>query len=327
MDPIKMEKLKQQMAQQSALGGDSPDTSLWQTIGKLFKNKQSQPQQAPAMPIQGAEVQPTMQQPASSNAIATKIAQLDIGDSDAMDFNDTIKGAGGYIGEQKINNTDDKSKGNFKDIIGKILPLVFRFGLPTAAGAALGAGNPHMNAGTGALMGLTGGGLGYLNDQGQKSKQGLESKRLDAYMQGSQGKLDLQKMTAEELADYRDQMAAIAKQNADTNAAKTAADIGSKTDKPTKEDATLTFLAKQFKGKPVSDADAEVFAANLATQLDPKDLVGDPGLIDTVKSKFTGKTASPEVIKQYMEAYNQFIKRGGAGTPTTKSGLTYTIEY
>lgn len=54
---------------------------------------------------------------------------------------------------------------------GKLLPLLLRVGLPTLTGAALGAnGGGTFNALSGGLMGLTGGALGYLNDQGAKTK-------------------------------------------------------------------------------------------------------------------------------------------------------------
>ena len=54
----------------------------------------------------------------------------------------------------------------------KILPLLFRFGLPAVTGAVLGGSNAFSSAGEGALLGLTAGGIGELKSQAADAERG-----------------------------------------------------------------------------------------------------------------------------------------------------------
>lgn len=67
-----------------------------------------------------------------------------------------------------------------KSGIGKYLAPLLQFALPTITGAVLGSRSPAMGGLGGALMGLTGGGLGYLNAQGQAEKRGIEKSKAEA---------------------------------------------------------------------------------------------------------------------------------------------------
>lgn len=68
-------------------------------------------------------------------------------------------------------NTEGGGKRNFmKDY----LPLFLRFGLPTITGAVIGSKSPTFGALGGALTGLTGGGLGYLNSMGKVEEREAE---------------------------------------------------------------------------------------------------------------------------------------------------------
>lgn len=77
----------------------------------------------------------------------------------------------------------------------KILPLLLRFGLPTAAAAAIGSRDPFIGAGPAALAGLASGGIGYLNQNQQNAnadkKYAFEGNKLKTEQANKDREYDL----------------------------------------------------------------------------------------------------------------------------------------
>ena len=297
--------------------------SLWDNVKNMYAKQKAAPQGMGQQPSAVPNFVPITQAEKPRSTQTPKISGVN-----ALIQQDQNSPALGTVDEPV--DTAEPQEQKKEGVLGKILPLLFRFALPTAAGAALGGGNPFMSAATGGLVGLSGGGLGYLNEKNQDKKNALAQEKLDAMMQNYNTNANLKEMSLDDLAKYRDEMAKIAQQNADANTLR-ASQAGEKSAvSKNKDDAVLTFLAKQFKGQTVSDAQRDEFTASLSTQIKPKDLQGDPGTIAKIKNFFSGDNVDPAVVKRYMDAYNQFIQRGGnAGTPSTftsKSGIPYSMS-
>ena len=222
-----------------------------------------------------------------------------------------------FVPEEQATPGGEKKGFNAKSL----LPLLFRFGLPAVAGGVLGAKHP-MGAAGGALAGLTHGGFGYMKDQNLQKAMDLKGDQAASKNALGQAKFGLEQDKANTMSDYKDRMASVAEQNASTKS-KTA--LG-------KEDKILQFLSNQFGGQPMSEDNMDTFASSLATQMKPGELeVTEKGIFgdDTVQDE--------TLVKQWMNAYNKFLDRGGkkssstpsgntGGTQKTSSGLSYTIQ-
>lgn len=243
--------------------------------------------------------------------------------------------------------TEPKKKSTFKD---KILPLLFRFGLPIAASAALGGKNPFMGAGTGALYGAAGAGLGYLGGK-QKEKEltektALEKGKQDAAKsyQSSQMKLaedrlnldaDTKKYMKEKDAEnfaYRAEEDARDNSRADSALERLKQGDKEKTtsDKMNTEDKVFEFFADQLNHQPVDPTNMDQ-VRSFYNQLVAKGKAEGENAPSIEEGGWFSDAGPNEVLKAYMASYNDYVGRKKkpsseiepAKQYTTSSGLSY----
>jgi len=217
----------------------------------------------------------------------------------------TSASLGGPSGSTSASLPLDK-KNTFKD---KILPLLFRFGLPALAGGVMGAKHP-MGAFGGALGGLARGGLGYLGDQ-NIANQNEASNATDfqkALLTSTDKGLDRasnERIAGDKNAAYSRYVDAYANNQRDKN-------------------NPLKGLRPEWKqiytamgGKPiVTDADKKMFKSIASTAL--------------LKGKRTGEALAtqdswwnvrPQELERAIDTYNNIIKNipGGDGLQGTEN--------
>ena len=196
----------------------------------------------------------------------------------------------------------DPSKKSWKD---KILPLVFRIGLPTVAGAALGARDPFRGAFASALTGAASGGLGYLNEEDKEkaaamelqklqAKAGVETAKTKAKVDQENKVLDFQNRKLQYDQQFGNDKLAhdieqdkvknnLAQLEYERQVAKDKADAKAraekeKNEKMNPEDKIYKFLSDQMNGKPIdpkNQAQVQSLIDNLQTK-DIKDLMTKP---------------------------------------------------
>lgn len=227
--------------------------------------------------------------------------------------------------------TEEKKGG----LLGKILPNIFRFALPMAAGAVIGGNSGGaFSPLSGALLGATGGGFGYLNEEAAKKKaaEKLAAEKMKLapqiftattnanYKQGmldnALAQTDIKRKNGESLDNYRKRVAAAMEKNAKTNEEK-AKDKGSKADKSTDPFGKfLEDMAKQFGNKPINPnnvAEKEAFKVYMQ-QAAPNQIETDPNFFG-----FGGGEVDDSKLQQMIEVYNQRLGNLGGGAQTNQT--------
>lgn len=234
---------------------------------------------------------------------------------------------------------EQPAKKSWKD---KILPLVFRIGLPTIAGGVMGARDPFRGGFASALTGAASGGLGYLNEADKEKAAAMEIQktqaRADAEAAAAKAKADQldktlglqtqklqydQQYNTDRLNREREQDKVknnlerleyerkLAKDRADA-LAKTEKD---KTEKMNPEDKIYKFLSDQMGGQtidPKNQKQVQSLIDNLQTK-NIKDLMKEPGgITGTLKSLWSGESEepNPDKVNAYISSYNSYVNRG-----------------
>jgi hypothetical protein len=207
-------------------------------------------------------------------------------------------------------------------ILGKLLPMLFRFGLPIAAGAAIGGNSGGaFNPLSGALLGATGGGLNYLGEKNLEKKlaTNLETAKIKAQpawmraqtdlgyktgrLQQEKDKLGLLRQQGESLDNYRKRVASAKEKEVNLK-------VTDKTKTPKSSDPFGKFLedaSMQFGGQQINPDDPNSVAAFkvFIDQSAPKMIEDDTGF-------FGGGTSTDEKLNKMIMIYNQRVQNAGA---------------